>query len=184
MRWHWHSFPRTLAFALLAASAWLAIWVVLGPVLGTTHALGLFLIGLVALYVAGIAPSWRRGLAVALPASGACLAFWLLTRSVSELAVFTAIAIAVARSGFLYRSRFGRGLAIELLLGSVGLGLVALLVGSGVVGIACSIWGYFLVQSVFFLIAGVRLRSTESQGVDPFDQARQALLLLLERDGL
>jgi hypothetical protein len=179
----WNGFGRSLLFAACVAAGLPALWLVLGSALGTREVVALYWIGSASLYVAGIAPSWRRGLLVALPAAGIGLLAWLLSATPMAAAVSAAGVVAICRSGVLYRSRPARALAIEVGLGLGGLLLARLLAGPGPLATAAALWGYFLVQSLFFLIGGVRQRRTGPAQRDPFERARSRMLALLGEDG-
>jgi hypothetical protein len=101
-----------------------------------------------------------------------------LPLGVPGTAVAAAAIVAGIRSGLLYRARPLRAWAAEAGLGVGGLGLAQLLSGGSLVSISLAVWGYFLVQSVFFLIGGVTARRPEGP-IDPFDRARAQLLALL-----
>lgn len=179
----WTSFGRSVLFALSAAAAAPAAWLLLLPLAGGRATFALVWIGAVSLYAAGIAPRagsgrgiGRRGLAagalVALP--GALFASFYA--SPFQVATGAALALAIARGAFLYPARPARALALELALGLGGLAFAHFL-GAGLpgpLGAALALWGYLLVQSTFFLVGGGR-----EPARDPFDDARDRLLALL-----
>jgi hypothetical protein len=96
-------------------------------------------------------------------------------------ALGAAIALGLARSGLLYRSRGARGIAIEALLLGGGLVLARFLMATGVLGPALALWGFFLVQSAFFAIGGPQMREAAVVG-DRFESARRRALALLEEE--
>ena len=178
----WNGFGRSLLFAALAAGAFPIFQLVASPVLGRAAALALYLLGIAALYAAGLAPRRSRaaaafGIASAL---GACV--FLLAPSAATVAGGAALTIGVCRSGVLYRSRPARALLTETCLLAGGLGLSRFLAGPEPLEIALAIWGFLLVQSVFFLIGGVAARADRPAGLDPFELARARALALLEGD--
>jgi len=175
----WNSFSGTLVFAALAALGLPAAVLVLGPGLGGQTAVSLYVVASACLYLAGCAPRRRWGLAVAIPAAAAGGLILLVAPHPEQVALLSALMIAVCRSGFLYRSRPGRALLAELLLALAGLAVAHLLWGPGLIATALALWGYYLVQSVFFLIGGVQPRRPSPEG-DPFELARSRLLALLE----
>jgi hypothetical protein len=48
--------------------------------------------------------------------------------------------------------------------------------------VAFAIWGFFLVQSFFFLLGGVAERAATPAGLDPFEVARARAVALMEGD--
>lgn len=173
-----NGFGRSLLFGALAGAGLLAGLVLLAPAVPPRALLGLALPALAVLYVMGIAPSPRRGLAGG--ALAAVLAAPLLLLGPAASAVGAAAVVSLCRSAFLYRARPLRALAVEGALGVAGLGLGHHLAGPGAASWALAVWGYFLVQSLFFLVGGTRPRGVDEPAADPFDTARERLLSLLE----
>jgi hypothetical protein len=66
----------------------------------------------------------------------------------------------------------------------VGLLLARFLASPGLLGIALALWGFFLVQSVFFAIGGTHERRPEAGALDPFDRAKRRMLEVLEGDAM
>lgn len=171
-------FARTLAFGLAAALGVPAVAVALAPV-GSSLALCLYLVGLAIAYLGWIAGSRRRALVAGAIASAAVLLLPVLGPSVGFTAVAAALLLAAVRSGYLYRGASPRALVLEvgLLLG--GLATAKLLATPGVLGMALAVWGFFVVQSLYFLLARPRAR-TPGGGGDPFERVRERLEGLLE----
>jgi len=178
----WNGFGRSLLFAALAAAAFPIFELVASPVLGRAAALSLYLLGVAALYAAGLAPRPSRALTAGAIASalGGCV--FLLAPGAATVAAGAALTIGVCRSGVLYRSRRARALLTETCLLAGGLGLSRFLAGPEPLEIALAIWGFFLVQSFFFLIGGVAERTAPPAALDPFELARARALALLEGD--
>jgi hypothetical protein len=180
------SFARSAVFAALAAAAWLPWVLTAGPVLGWWPTQALYLVVVAACYVAGL-PSGPAGgppphrLRAALLAALAGLGAALLAHSTTELALALAALLGVARSGFLYRAAPARALAGEagLLLG--GLLFARHLAAPTVFATALAVWGFLLVQSLFFLIGGVAPRRAAPARLDPFDDAHRRAEALLDR---
>jgi hypothetical protein len=178
----WNGFGRAVGFALAAGAAVFAAHVLLAPLFGSRATLRVFAVGSAVAYLAGVGPSWRRGAAAATAAAAAGLLLLALPLPVTHTAVAAAGLIAIGRSGILYRSRPLRALVLESLLAAGGLALAGQLAGpagAGGVPVALAAWGYFLVQSVFFLAGGVEARPDPGPA-DPFDRARAELLALLD----
>ncbi|MBW2273981.1 MAG: hypothetical protein JRG96_11970 [Deltaproteobacteria bacterium] len=176
----WNSFAGTLVFGAVCAALLPAAWLLLGPVMGRDEAAALYLAAAGTLYAAGLAPSPRRSIWVGCVMGGLSLLLLVVARDLVEVAAGMALLLAGFRCCSLHRSGGTRTLAVEAVLGLGGLALAGLLAGPGPVGIALALWGYFLVQAVFFLVAGLRVRSLRPPDEDPFERARSRLLALLE----
>jgi hypothetical protein len=163
------SFLRALGFAAAAGAAcWL---LVPAPV-----PLRLFLVLGAAAQLAVTAPSRSRGVVAAALCGGCGLALLALPLPFPSFAVLCAAALGACRSGFLYRQRPARAVLAETVLLSAGLALASFL---GSLPLAC--WGFWLVQSGYFLAGGVTARADdESGGGDPFERARSRILGLLD----
>jgi hypothetical protein len=73
--------------------------------------------------------------------------------------------------------------AIETVLAGGG-PLRASLGTRSALGMLLPIWGFFLVQSFFFLVGGVDVRRAASVHPDPFEAARARAMEILERGAL
>jgi hypothetical protein len=175
----WNGFGRAVGFALVAAGALLAAQVLLAPLLGARATLRGFAVASAVVYLAGLGPSWRRGAAAAIAAGAAGLVLLALPIPVAQTAAAAAGLVAVGRSAILYRSRPLRALVLEVALTAGGLVLASRLVGGGIASLALAAWGYFLVQSLFFLVGGIEARPDPGPA-DPFERARAQLLALLD----
>ena len=176
-----NSFSGALALAALAALGSIPWTIVAGPLLGRFWAVAAFCLAAVVVYVTAIAPSWSRSAEIGALAGVLAVAVGVLAPWPSDAVVGAALILAVARSGFLYRSRPARGLAIEGVLAFGGLLFASALARPTLLGTALAIWGFFLVQSLFFVAGGVRALKPDEPGVDPFDQARKQALALMEK---
>jgi hypothetical protein len=174
----WNGFGRSVAFAAVAGAGVLVALPLAAPVFGAPASLRLYLLGIAVLYVSGLAAERRRGLAAGAVASALALPVLLLPLGAACSAVAAAAIVAIVRSAVVFRSRPLRACVSEAMLLATGLSLAEVLADGTTVGAALAIWGYFLVQSTFFLIGGARLRRADGP-VDPFDRARAELLALL-----
>lgn len=176
----WNGFGRSLGFAAVAGAGTSLLLVLVPPTQAGYVLLRAYLVGCAVVYAAGLATRSRDALVAA--AAGATLGVLLLLLPVglAGTALGGTAILAWLRSGILYRARPLRALTCELLLGLTGLALAGFLKGAGVpvMGLGLAVWGYFLVQSVFFLIGGVTPRPVDGP-LDPFDRARADLLALL-----
>lgn len=177
---------RSLVFAALAALASTPWIIATTPVSGRGLALSGYGLGLLVLYILAIAPNRIQGIRVAALAAGlaliALVAGWLAASPFVVPLVLGTAALGLLRSGFLYRSRPGRSLLVEsgLLLGGW---LFAIFLAHGtILSLALGIWGFFLVQSLFFAIEGSGPVGEESAR-DPFEVARERALALLGDEG-
>ena len=177
----WNDFGRSLVFAAALAAAWPAVALVAGPLLGVSTTLSLYLVAAAALCVWGIAPDRARGAGGGLATATLGALGLVLARDVWEVAAVAAVALGIARSGLLYRTRAARGLLLEATLLGGGLVLARWLATPGPLGVALALWGFFAVQSGFFAVGGVRERRAEVGGADRFEHARRRALELLER---
>jgi len=174
-----NSFARSLAFAG-AAAAGLLVAVLLLPTPHLSEWMAVYLVAVAALYVAGIAPSRSSGLAAGAVASVLGGVLLLLPLDPAHTVIGTAIVVAVCRSALLYRARPLRAVLLEAVLAAGGLALARFLAVGSVGSAAFALWGYFLVQSAFFLVGGVAARGDRDDSVDPFDRARARLIALLD----
>jgi len=173
------SFSRSLLFAAIAGTGLPLFLGVLGPLLGHTFALQLYLVGSAVAYGVSMAPSLRSSLATGLVAGGLGLLLLALPLRLPSVALGSALILALCRSGLLHRASGLRGIALEGLLQGTGLLLAAFLAGRDPISLAVATWGYLLVQSLYWLVGGIRLRTPEPKG-DPFEEARLRLLALLD----
>ena len=179
----WDGFGRTLLYALGSAAALPAAVVFLGPAWGTSAALGLYVWAAAGLYAWGVARGRRGRWAAAAGALGGALLAWSFSPGLAWSALGGAALVALCRGVIEPRQRRGRALAIELLLGGAGLGAAAFLASGGLRSLALATWGYFLVQSLYFLLGG-RAGAGRAAELDRFEQARARLQQLLRHHEL
>jgi hypothetical protein len=174
-----NTFGRSLLFAALAAAGLLALEVLLVP-LYFPAVLACYMAAVAAAYVAAIAPHRASGLAAGALAALLGVVLLLLPLDIWQTALAAALVVAVCRSAILYRAQPLRALLLELALLAGGLGLARFLAAGGPGSLALGLWGYLLVQSLFFLAGGVTVRFGSDARVDPFERARAGLLALLD----
>ncbi|MEE8410106.1 MAG: hypothetical protein V3T05_10895 [Myxococcota bacterium] len=177
----WNNFPRSVVFAAVAGLGLVPVLLFAGRFLGQHRALSVYLVGVIMLYVGGMAPKWSQGIRIAFLAGVLGTAVAILASTVTELAAGGALVLAICRSVFLYRSEPGRALLIETGVGGVSLLVAYYLAGPSLLALGLALWAFLLVQSVFFLIGGVKKRDPEADGRDPFDVARARAIELVER---
>ena len=172
-------FLVSLGFALVISLATVPWMMLTAPVISAAGSLAWLAIPGLAIYIIAIAPRPTRGLTVAVVASSVLLLVTLMTSENTLRLLAAALALGLARSGWLYRRSAGRALVLELGLLLGGLGLASLLAGGSLLTWALAVWGFLMTQSLFFLVSDLRDRKDTAPG-DPFEQARAAALRLLE----
>jgi hypothetical protein len=177
----WDSFARSLAFAALAAAGLPVAVTFAGALFGAEGAARLYAIGAAGVYAIGLCPdrSRRVGALTFAAFAGAILA--LLPLDLPATAIGAAGIVALVRGMLLAEGRHLRALAIEAVFGAAGLAAAAHFARGGLLALCLAIWGYFLVQSGWFLI-GSRGAGAGEIARDPFDRARARLERLLEGD--
>jgi len=176
----WNGFAASALFAACAALGWFAALALGAPLVGARRVLVLYLVMITATYAAGLAPRDRSRLATGLVTGALGLGVALLAHGLVDLVLGLGVVLAVARGVWLYRTRPARAIATEVVLIGGGLVFARFLGGSGPLAIALAIWGFFLVQSVFFLVGGFRPRTAEGRHPDPFEDAYDRALSLLD----
>jgi len=173
------SFASSVLFAALAAAGWLPWILLIGPIIGSEAARAFYLIGLSVLYVAIVSPRRRLTFVAAVGVIATTLAF--VAHSTVELCISLAVLIGIVRSALLYRAKAARAVVTEMALLLGGLLFARHLAGPSLLSTAFAIWAFFLVQSVFFLIGGVRPQRSVGTHPDPFEEAYRRAVVLLER---
>jgi len=174
----WNSFGRSLVFAAVAALGWWLVHPIAAGLFGSAQAARLYLAFLLPLYVLGIGEDRGRALraSLALGLGAALIAF--LPLGFGATCVALASGLGVARSGWLHQARPFRAWLTEIVLLGAGIELGSFLLQGPASTLAYGIWGFFLVQSAFFLVGGVTARRPEPTR-DAFEQARARLDALL-----
>jgi hypothetical protein len=179
-----HGFFRSIGFAAVAGLGYFPYALVIVPLVGSARAAALYAVGAAAVYVAGLGADRARALGAALIVGGVGLGLFAVASSLAQVVAGTAVLIALARSGVLFASRPARAFLLEAVLGAAALGLASALFAHSTVSIALSIWGFFLLQSAFFLAGGVRAVSSPTARLDPFDEACARARALMAEDAL
>jgi hypothetical protein len=174
------AFAKSLCFAAVAAGA-LPLWLLLArPILGADRAIGAYFVLAAAAYLGTIAPARNRALAAAVAAAAVGGAAALVARAPSELVLLLGMLVAVVRSGFLYRSTPARAVMVEAIVAGGGLVFARFLFGPTVTAFVLALWGFFLVQSLYFLLGG-KHASSFARHPDPFQDAYARATALLDR---
>jgi hypothetical protein len=178
----WNGTTRSALFAA-AAGVGVAVWLLAaGPVLGGRRALTVALALLPATYLSGLAPRGAARLRVTAAATALGGLIGLTGATLGELALALGVLLGVLRSGVVYRLEAGRATLAEVVLVGGGLLFARFLAGPSALSIGLAVWGFFLVQSAFFLIGGTRERSPAER--DPFDDALRRATAVLDGEGV
>jgi hypothetical protein len=174
----------SLVFGAAASIALVFMQHVFAPLVGSWNVLAFYLAGCAVAYAALIGGAPRTSLRNASFAAIGAAAVLVLARGshvgMGEVAIGLTCVVALVRSGLDPAVRRTRSVVVESVLGGASLVFAAWLATPGYLGSAVALWGYVLVQSLYFLIPRSRdARPGESEG-DPFDRARERLLAMLE----
>ncbi len=177
--WRWDGFGRSLFFAAVAAAG-LPVAVTFGaPLFGSTASVRAYLLLIAGCYAVGLSGERSRRLTALAMASVAGFALAVLPVGLAGTAVGAAAIIAIGRSGIAQRQRAWRACVIEGALGTAALGVASFLASGGLLALCLAVWGFFLVQSAYFLIGG-RTARRDAAPRDPFERARERLERLLD----
>ena len=170
----------SLVFAAGVAIALVFAMHLAAPLLGSGQTLTLYLVAATAAYAGGLAATPRAALRNALVALlGGGIAAGL-AGGIGGLAIGLTLVLGFVRSGLEHRRPALRALVLEGGLALLALGFAAWLHGPGWLGVAVALWGYALVQSLYFLATGARLARLDLGEGDPFERAEARLCGLLD----
>jgi len=175
----WNGFSRSVWFGAAAAAAFAVFGVTLAPRIGLEWALVVFGACVVPVYLFGLAPTRRRGVSAALFAAALIGGASLLDVSPRESLLVAAIALGLGRSGIAHPGPFARSVWIELFLLFGGWSVAGLLLAGSTPSVVLAVWGFFLVQAVFFLLPRTRPTSPGA-AIDAFDEARDRANAILD----
>jgi hypothetical protein len=170
------SFGGTVLFGAAAAACILVLEVVgVGP-----RETALALAFVAAVYVGGLATTRARRL-------GGFLLSWFALSAVGLALPFDVVllgavttAIGLARSGFASNPKPFRALCLELGIGGLAWLMIAVFHATGLLQLPLAVWAFFLGQSGFFLVGGIR-EELPVCNADRFGEAHRRALRLLER---
>jgi len=169
-----------LLFAAVAAAGLVPFMMLAYPFVGPGNAATGYHFVVVASYLIWIAPRLASGLRAGLVALALLTLVGIVTPSYPAAMLGASVVLAVVRSGLLYRSRPARALLIESMLIGGGLLFGGILAGGTPIRMAASLWGFYLVQSLFFVIGGVAARPSRAPEGDPFESARARAMAAME----
>lgn len=171
---------RSLYFGAAAAIALVFAQHLAAPFLGSTKVFEFYLAGSTIAYAALLGSTPQRSIRNAAAAFAGSMLVVMVSGGMAGLAIGLTCVLAMVRSGLEYSTKPIRAIAIETTLGGLALGFAAWVAWPGWLGAAAGLWAFALVQSLYFLVP-VRLRDrSKTDRGDPFDRARERLLVLLE----
>ncbi|MBJ21254.1 MAG: hypothetical protein GY910_02675 [bacterium] len=170
----------SLLFGAMGAVTLVFTQPVFAPFVGSANALALHLAICVVAYGVSIGRNPRMRLRNGLVGSIASVAVLSLARSIDGIAIGLTIVLALVRTGLDGEARTGRTLFFETILGCGALAFSSVLAAPGGLGNSVALWGFMLVQSLYFLLPLARHRKASLAEGDPFDRARGHLLALLD----
>lgn len=184
-----NGFGRALVFAFLIAAACPFYLGLAEIALGWRLAFASYLLFAAPPYLLAIARRPLAGVTAATCVGASGTGLLLFGGSISELALLLGVLIGFFRSALLYRDPhadaggFARAFAREALLIGAGLGLAGYLLRGAPFPEASALWGFFLVQSAFFLSARAgRSRATSAPPeIDPFERAQRRAREILQQ---
>jgi len=171
-----------LLFAAIAGLATVAYSVIAPPVLGFKGFSTAWLwwcLFLTVSYLVAIAPNLGRGLRIGILAGAIGVGICLVAPGEGAALLGMTMILGLMRSGFLFPRRLARAVAVELgLAGFSGL-LAGSLAGPSSLSLGIAVWGFFLVQSLFFVIGGIEVwRPGVTE--DAFEKARREAMRMME----
>ena len=171
---------RSLYFGAAAAIALVFAQHLAAPFLGSTKVFEFYLAGTTIAYAALLGSTPQRSIRNAAAAFVGSMLAVMVSGGMAGLAIGLTCVLALVRSGLEYSIKPIRAIAIEATLGGLALGFAAWVALPGWLGASAGLWAFALVQSLYFLVPG-RLRDRGKTDLgDPFDRARERLLVLLE----
>lgn len=173
-------FASSVLFGAVAAVGVVFAQHVFSPVLGSARVEALYLAVTLVVYAASIGPSLRNRLGKGVVAGLGALFVLGIASGTPAIAIGLTIVLSLVRSGFDRESRTPRGACAEGLLGVAALSFASALHAPGWLGSAAGLWGYALVQSLYFLSPGLRTRTRDATTGDAFERAREQILMLLD----
>lgn len=173
-------FASSLVFGAVAAVSLVFTLHLMAPLVGPFPALALHLAASLVAYAAALGGSLRTGLRNALLAAAGAALVVALAEAPRELAVGLAGVLGLVRTGLAPGRPGARGALLEIVLALAGLGFAAWLASPGWLGSATALWGFALVQSLWFLAPRSAARASRAEPADAFERARDRLLELLE----
>jgi hypothetical protein len=175
------SFGRSAIFAAAVALGWIAWLGIAGLAMGVAIARALYFVAATALYTGALAPTPSRRMSTTLLVGAVGLLLAAVAGGGAELALGLAIVLGTVRSVFLHRASSARAVVVEGVLLVGGLVFARFLASGTAQPTAFALWGFFLVQSCFFLVGGIEVRRADGRHPDPFEEAHARAIEVIER---
>jgi hypothetical protein len=175
------SFGRSALFAAAIALGWIAWLAIAGLAMGVAIARALYFVAATALYTGALATGPSRRISATLLVAAVGLLLAAFAGGGAELALGLAIVLGTARSVFLHRTSPARAVVVEGVLLVGGLVFARFLASGSAQPTALALWGFFLVQSCFFLVGGIEVRRADGRHPDPFEEAHARAIEVIER---
>ncbi|HET8936799.1 MAG TPA: hypothetical protein VFN67_25320 [Polyangiales bacterium] len=167
------SFARALGFAVLAAAITVPVMIMGAFSLGYEGALLAYMLLLTPISLFVTAPDVRAGLRAGLVTGVVALILLCSVVRLESALLGALVTLAIGRSLLTGPRPLARVLFFEIALGALAFGAFAAFRDQRLIGDALAVWGFWLVQSGFALIAhSAAVR--EQIAVDAFDAARNA----------
>jgi len=173
-------FISSLCFGLVAAIAVVFAQHAFAPIIGSGNVLALYLATSMAAYAALIGRTPRIMIRNAVVAAIGSSVVLTMASGIEGVAIGLTIVLMLVRTGLDVEMRSRRALFVEAVLGCGALAFASGLASPGWLGSAAAIWGFALVQSLYYLAPVVQVRPVMAGDGDPFDRARDRLLILLD----
>lgn len=176
-----HGFLGTLAFGAAAAMSLVFFQVVASPAIDAQLLAALHGTLCLVVYCAWLADSARGAVCNGLLALAGAILSFALAQGAEAGWLGLAIVLGVLRSGRRIAAGSTRAIVVEAGLLLAGFAMALWLSGGGALGSAFGLWGFALVQSLYFLVPGIAPRIRSGDCVrDPFEEARDRLSRLLD----
>ncbi|MEM7412609.1 MAG: hypothetical protein AAF430_20430 [Myxococcota bacterium] len=176
-----YGFGRALVFAAVAALGLPAAVTFLGPWIGEVTSVHVYVAAFAVAFVAGLVPDPPGRRAWVWVGAAVATALALLPIGTPTFALSMAGFIALGRLLARRPHSWPRAIGLEIALGLAGLALASFLFAHTLLGYALAIWGYFLVQSAYFVCGGRRADPSDPE-IDPFERAERRLARWLESE--
>ena len=168
-----------LMFGAITGLATVAYSLVGPPLLGFSSAWLWWCLFLTVSHLVAIAPSLARGVRIGMLAGAIGVGIHMFAPGNTAAMLGMLLLLGLMRSGFLFPRRLARALAVELGLGSVAGLLAGSLAGPSSLSLGIAVWGFFLVQSLFFVIGGFEVSGLGPTG-EAFEKAHREATRLME----
>jgi hypothetical protein len=173
------SFARALGFAVLAAALTVPVLIAGAFNFGYEGTLLAYMLLLTPISLFVTAPDLRAGLRVGFVTGAVAVVLLCSVARVESALLGALVTLAIGRSLLAGPRPLARVLFFEIALGALAFAAFAAFRDQRLIGDALAVWGFWLVQSGFALIAH-SAEAHEQVAVDAFDAARTAAERLMQ----